>query len=78
MFKDLNINTNLNHLKMLIFRWFYQQFIILINIFNMFDNQYELQSFQSQVRRGDARHLSKHGSNIEKAFKINRKSNIYK
>ena len=44
----------------------------------MFDNQYELHSFQSQVRRGDARHLSPHGSNIEKAFKINRKLNIYK
>ena len=73
-----NINTNLNHLKMLIFRWYYQQLCISMKLFNMFDNQYELQSFQSQVRRGDARHLSQHGSNIEKAFKINAKLNICK
>ena len=73
-----NINTNLNHLKMLIFRWYYKQLCISMKIFNMFDNQNELQSFQSRVRRGDARHLSQHGSNIEKAFKINRKVNICK
>ena len=32
---------------MLIFRWFYQQFCMLMNIFNVFEYQYKFELFQN-------------------------------
>ena len=61
---------------MSIFRWFYKQLCALIEIFNMFEDRYEFESFQTQVRRVDERNWYQLGSNVKNAYKMNRKLQI--